>query len=50
MDSGNPNAKWEDNFFCYGIFKVDEQRGTSIKGLFWPPLEPKTESFILLVC
>ena len=24
---------------------LTEQRGTCIKGLFWPPLEPKTESY-----
>ena len=26
------------------IFDNDVQRGTCIKGLFWPPLEPKTKS------
>ena len=25
-------------------FREKYQRGTCIKGLFWPPLEPKTES------
>ena len=35
--------------------QTSKQRGTCIKGLFWPPLEPKTESCFspnssLLVC
>ena len=31
------------------IKKKRYQRGTCIKGLFWPPLEPKTESFFSLI-
>ena len=28
---------------CFGK-EIRKLRGTCIKGLFWPPLEPKTES------
>ena len=38
-------------FFCVKLIDINGlteiQRGMCIKGLFWPPLEPKTE--ILLV-
>ena len=34
------------DFHC---LKMSVQRGTCIKGLFWPPLEPKTESCFSLI-
>ena len=27
-----------------GVYEGSDQRGTCIKGLFWPPLEPNTEN------
>ena len=31
--------------YTRAIYIVNMQRGTCIKGLIWPPLEPKTENF-----
>ena len=40
----NLGGKSRKNLVEHQIIKNDKIRGTCIKGLFWPPLEPKTES------
>ena len=38
-----PKVLGAEGMFFYRVY----ERGTCIKGLFWPPLEPKTENCFL---
>ena len=38
---------YQEHVVCYSYVKSNSKRGTYIKGLFWPPLEPKTENCFL---